>query len=304
MADYRKLPQLAALRAFEAAARYESFSRAADEIHVTPGAISHQVRALEEELGVQLFARNGKRITITDAGQRFATTIRKSLSEIAIAAETLQIQSRQKRLVISAPPSFASRWLAPRLWKFINLHPDIEVVLQSSSQLSDLAQEFIDVGLRFGRGRYTGLASEKLLDDYYYPVASPDYRAGQLPQTPQELHNCNLLCMDAAESWQPWFEAAGLCLPEPAGGLVIEDSSLTVHAAVGGTGIALTRHTIAWQEIAAGNLVRLFDIAVKSDFSYYFVCVPESLNKVQIHHFRNWIKTEISQFKSDSRWPA
>src|SRR5471032_3196754 len=123
MADYRKLPQLAALRAFEAAARYESFSRAADEIHVTPGAISHQVRALEEELGVPLFARNGKRISITDAGQRFATTIRKSLSDIAIAAETLQIQSRQKRLVISATPSFASRWLAPRLWKFINLHP-------------------------------------------------------------------------------------------------------------------------------------------------------------------------------------
>mgnify|MGYP001042845247 CR=1 FL=1 len=305
MADFRKLPNLAALRAFEAAARHDSFSRAAEEIHVTPGAISHQIRALEEELGLPLFTRNGKRIAITEAGQRFAAAIRNALTEIAVAAEALQEQGGRQRLVVSSPPSFASRWLAPRLWKFIDRYPDIEVILQSSSHLNDLARDGIDVGVRFGLGNYPGLKSELMMEDFYYPVASPNYRQGRLPSSPQQLRDCVLLRMDGLqESWLPWFKLAGLDLPDPAGGLVTQDSSLTLRAAVDGAGVALTRHAIASQEIAAGELVRLFDIAWKSERAYYFVCPAETLGKPQVAHFRTWLQEEVALFKSNARWPG
>jgi LysR family glycine cleavage system transcriptional activator len=306
MADLRKLPNLAALRAFDAAARHESFSLAAEEIHVTPGAISHQIRALEEELGLQLFVRHGKRISVTDTGQRFAATIRKSLSEIATAAEHLRNLSRQQRLVISATPSFASRWLAPRLWKFIDQHPEIEVVLQSGSHLSDLRLDSVDVGLRFGRGTYPGLSVEKLSEDYYYPVASPAYRnaRGEQASEPADLIDCNLLRMDQRESWQPWLKLAGLELAEPRGGLVIEDSSLTLRAAVDGAGVALTRHIIASQEIGAGELVRLFDLALLCEESYYLVTLPEADGKPAVAAFKEWIFAEMKLFRERSNWPG
>ncbi|KAF3997124.1 transcriptional regulator GcvA [Glaciimonas immobilis] len=304
MADLRKLPPLSALRAFEAAARHDSFSRAAEEIHLTPGAISHQVRALEEELGLAMFTRHGKRITITDQGRRFAATIRSALTDIANAAEALKADARQKRLTISALPSFAARWLAPRLWKFIDLHPDTEVVLQSSSQLQDLRREQVDVGIRFGVGHYPGMMVEKLMDDYYYPVVSPHYRQGHLPESPQALAQCTLLRMDTDESWQPWFDAAGISIPEPKRGLQIEDASLLLRSASDGLGIALTRHAIALQEIASGELIRLFDIVIRCPNAYYFACPPEAMNKPQVQAFRCWLMEEIRQFKAQSSWPG
>jgi LysR family glycine cleavage system transcriptional activator len=207
-------------------------------VHVTPGAISHQVRALEEDLGLQLFHRHGKRISITETGERFAATIRKALGEIAQAADHLRSLTRQQRLVISATPSFASRWLAPRLWKFIDAHPEIEVVLQSGSHLADLRLDGVDIGIRFGRGQYAGVVTEKLSDDYYYPVAAPGYRGKQNKKLarPADLVHCTLLRMDTRESWQPWLTLAGLDLPEPRGTLVVEDSSLTLRHAVEGKG--------------------------------------------------------------------
>ncbi|WDZ96168.1 transcriptional regulator GcvA [Herbaspirillum sp. WKF16] len=306
MTDLRKLPNLAALRAFDAAVRHGGFSRAAEEIHVTPGAVSHQVRALEEELGLQLFVRHGKRIAVTETGQRFAATIRKSLGEIALAAEHLRSLNRQQRLVISSTPSFSSRWLAPRLWKFIDANPEIEVVLQSGSHLSDLRLDGVDIGLRFGRGHYPGVVTEKLTDDYYYPVASPAYRTkrGKKPARPADLAQCALLRMDTRESWQPWLKRAGLDLPEPTGGLVIEDSSLTLRQAADGGGVALSRHIIASQEIAAGEVVRLFDVALKADESYYLVHLPEGVEKPAIAAFKKWIFGEMKLFRDSSGWPG
>lgn len=306
MADLRKLPNLAALRAFDAAARHECFSRAAEEVHVTPGAISHQVRALEEDLGLQLFTRHGKRISITETGQRFAATVRKSLTEIAQAAEHLRSLNRQQRLVISATPSFASRWLAPRLWKFIDAHPELEVVLQSGSHLADLRLDGVDVGLRFGRGNYSGVVVEKLSDDYYYPVAAPGYRGkrSRKPARPADLAHCTLLRMDVRESWQPWLSLAGLDIPEPGGGLVIEDSSLTLRQAADGKGVALSRHIIAAQQIASGELVRLFDVALKSEETHYLVHLPEGLEKPGVAAFKDWIMAEMRQFHASADWPA
>ncbi|NEX61395.1 transcriptional regulator GcvA [Noviherbaspirillum galbum] len=294
MADLRKLPNLAALRAFEAAARHQNFSRAAEEIHVTHGAISHQVRALEEELGVALFARHGKRIAITLEGERFAATLRKALTDIATAAESIRADTRQKRLTITALPSFAARWLSPRIGNFIENHTGLEVMLQSSGALTDFVREGVDVGIRFGGGNYPGLLVEKLTDDYYYPVASPRFNGGKLPRTPQKLAQ-SLLLRCEGEPWTPWFREAGLDLDEPAGGLVFQDSSMLVRAAAEGHGIALARHVIALNELASGELVRVSDVQVRCPQSYYLVCPPEAMRKPQVQAFRAWLMEELQK---------
>lgn len=294
MADLRRLPNLAALRAFEAAARHENFSRAAEEIHVTHGAISHQVRALEEELGVALFARHGKRIAITPEGERFAAILRRALGDIASAAAALRDGGKQQRLTITALPSFAARWLSPRLGRFIEQHPELEVMLQSSNHLTDFVRESVDVGIRFGRGNYAGLSVEKLMDDYYYPVASPRFNGGKLPKTPVSLAASTLLRCEG-EPWSPWFRAAGIDFPEPGGGLVFQDSSMLVRAAAEGHGIALARHVIALTELASGELVRLSEVAIKCPHSYYLVCPPEALHKPQVQAFRRWLFDEAAK---------
>ncbi|MFZ6770914.1 transcriptional regulator GcvA [Undibacterium sp. Di26W] len=292
--DFRRLPNLAALRAFEAAARHENFSRAADEIHLTHGAISHQVRALEEELGVALFIRNGKRISITPDGEQFAATIRQALQDLGNAAELLQTRNKQKRLGITALPSFAARWLSPRLGRFIEHFPDLEVSLQSSNHLTDYTRESIDIGIRFGLGNYPGMVSELLMGDYYYPVASPYFHGGQLPRTPAELASMQLLRCDG-EPWEPWFRAAGLDNEEPTGGLVFQDSSMLARAAVDGQGIALGRHIIVQSDIKAGLLQRLFTIDIPCEVAYYLVYPPNALLKPQVKAFREWLLNEIAE---------
>ena len=295
-----RLPNLAALRAFEAAARHENFSRAAEEVHLTHGAISHQIRALEDELGLQLFARSGKRLTITAEGQRFAAVVRKALGEIGAAAAELKNSAKVRRLVISVVPSLAARWLSGRLGKFIDLHPDIEVTLQTSTEVVDLTRGQVDVAVRFGAGRYPGVRAELLMGDYLYPVASPRFRGGRLPATPQELTSDMLLRSDGFESWAIWFRAAGISLQEPSTGLVFDDSSILLRTAASGKGIALARHLIATPEIASGDLVRLFDVAVPCSFSYYVVYTEQAYAKPQVRALRDWLMAETAEFRGDT----
>ncbi|NVD96639.1 transcriptional regulator GcvA [Massilia sp. BJB1822] len=299
MSDLRRLPNLSALRAFEAAARHENFSRAAEELHLTHGAISHQVRGLENDLGLALFARKGRQVKVTPEGRRFALTVGRALGEIAAAAEALRPGRNCQRLTISSIPSFAARWLAPRLGRFIELHPEVEVVLQASSTLQDLHLEGIDVGIRFGRGQYPGLLSERLMGDIYYPVVSPRYRGGDLPATPAALAQATLLRSN--EPWLPWFRAAGLSLAEPAGGVMFEDLSMLIRSAVDGDGVALVRHVVAMQELASGQLLRLFELATPSPDDYYFVTPPGAAAKPQVQAFRAWLLAEIAQFAPQLR---
>jgi LysR family glycine cleavage system transcriptional activator len=288
-----RIPNLSALRAFEAAVRHGNFSRAATELCLTHGAISHQVRGLEEELGVQLFVRHGRRVTPTEEAQRFAATVGRCLAELAEGAARLRPQQGLQRLTVTSIPSFAARWLATRLGQFIEQHPEIEVVLQVGQQLQDLARDGIDIGIRFGRGKYPGLETEHLSSEILYPVVSPRYRGGDLPAQPQDLAHGNLLRSE--DGWTPWFEAAGLSLPEPSGGVMFEDLSMQVRSAVDGDGVALVRHLVALEEIAAGRLVRLFDIATPCLDEYYLVSPPHALQKPQVRAFREWLKAEIAR---------
>ncbi|AIU27957.1 XRE family transcriptional regulator [Pandoraea pnomenusa] len=296
--DLRRLPNLSALRAFEAAARLESFSRAAEELFVTHGAISHQIRALEQELGTTLFARNGKRISITPAGRQYATSIRAALDDIAQATRKLQAGTRsERRLVLTTMPSFASRWLTPRIGRFIDRHPELEVELRCSAHLIDFERDDVDVALRMGKGNWPGLHIEKVLDDVFFPACSPVYNGGQLPHTAEEFRRSTLLRSEG-EPWAPWFTAAGFELPEPTQGMMYEDSGMLSQAAIVGQGVALVRRSLAVGDIMAGRLVRLSDVDTPCEWDYYFVCPPAVLETQRVQAFRTWFLEELAAFES------
>ena len=297
MSAPRRPPNFSALRAFEAAARHDNFSRAADELHLTHGAISHQVRALERELGRPLFVRNGKQVQATSDALVFARALAQAFADIAAAADAMRADTHAQRLTVTAIPSFAARWLAPRLGRFIDLHPEIEIVLQSSGQMQDLAREGVDVGIRFGKGHYPGMVVERLMGDVYYPVASPFYRDGALPTQPRQLPDHALL--RSVEPWTPWLRAAGVRMAEPTGGILFDDLSLLIRSAADGNGVGLVRHVMAIQEIAAGKLVRLFDIAVPSPDEYYFVAPPGAADRAPVVAFRAWLQGEIALYQRE-----
>lgn len=294
--DLRKLPNLGTLRTFEAAARLESFSRAAEELFVTHGAISHQIRALEEDLGVPLFTRHGKRITLTPAGRAYAGCVRGALADIAQATHTLRASVQdERRLTLSTMPSFAARWLTPRIGSFIEQHPDIVVELRSSPALVDFTREDIDVALRLGRGPWPGLHSEKLLDETFFAACSPRIQGG-VPARPEDLRRYTLL-RSKDEPWLPWFEAAGLHgWAEPESGILFEDSAMLLEAALAGHGVALVRRSLAITDVMAGRLMRLFDIDAPCPWDYYFVCPPHLLKTARVQAFRCWITREIAIF--------
>jgi LysR family glycine cleavage system transcriptional activator len=296
--DLRKLPALNALRTFEAAARHESFSRAADELFVTHGAVSHQMRALEEELGVALFARTGKRVRLTDAGNRYAKSVRAALMTLADATRDVRSGERTRRLVVSSSPSFSARWITPRIGSFMDRHPEVDVDLLSTNALADFSRDDVDVAIRYGRGNYPDLHVELLLDEVAFPVCSPTFNGGQLPKTPADLLHVPLLRSDT-DLWRPWFEAAGLPdATEPRRGVLFDDSSNLLLAAGDGQGVALARSSIVMQELVAGRLVRLFDVEAASPWSYYFVCPPPLMTSARVQAFRAWIFEEVKRFRA------
>ena len=295
--DLRQLPALNAIRAFEAAARHENFSRAADELFVTHGAVSHQVRALEEELGVQLFTRNGKRLCLTDAGMRYAQQIRTALMVIADATRDVRASDRDRRLVVSMLSSFAARFITPRIGTFIERHPEIDVELQSTNSLTDFARDDVDLAIRFGFGSYPGLHVEPLFEEVFFPACAPTLNGGKLPQTPADLVHYPLLRSDD-ELWRPWFDAAGLdTLTEPKRGILYQDSSNLLLAAIEGQGIALVRRSLAVHDLLDGRIVRLFDIDGPSPWHYFFVCPPPLLNTPRVQAFRTGLFEDVAEYK-------
>lgn len=289
----RRLPPLAALRPFEAAARLESFTKAADELHLTHGAVSHQVRALEAHLGTPLFARHGKRVSLTAAGRTFADTVRAALGEIARGAEALRVR-RDDRLSVSVLPSFASRWLMPRLIRFMDAHPGIEVNVAATTALANFAADEIDIAIRFGGGPWPPFACEKFLEDEYFPVASPRFNKGKLPKAPRDLLTAGIIREDR-DYWCDWFEAAGVPVDQAraARGPIFNDSTYALQAAARGEGIALARRSIVGEDLERGALERLFDIAVPSRERYWFVSPKETVDSPKVKAFRAWVKKEL-----------
>ncbi|MBC8022424.1 MAG: LysR family transcriptional regulator, partial [Burkholderiales bacterium] len=207
----KRLPPLSALRPFEAAARLESFSRAAEELHLTHGAISRQVRALEQHVGCELFTRHGKRVALTPSGRAFADRVRAALHEITQAAEAAGTTRRENRLTVSVLPSFASRWLMPRLIRFMEAHPDIEVSVVATTALANFTTDDVDIAIRFGRGPYPPHVCEAFLEDEWFPVAGPKIKP---PREPRDMLRMRLIREDH-DYWDDWFMLAGVALDRP-----------------------------------------------------------------------------------------
>ncbi|HET9046639.1 MAG TPA: transcriptional regulator GcvA [Casimicrobiaceae bacterium] len=289
-----RIPATQALRALEAVARTGSLTKAAEAMHLTHGAISHQLKGLEEELGVRLIERAGRGIRLTDEGERFAGRVRAALGDLAEAVREITEHNNPRQFRVSVMPSFAARWLLPRIGRFLAENPDIDLDVRATMSLVDFRRDDVEAALRYGGGHYPGIVSEHLLDDVYYPVCSPRLGGGRRPSRPEELSRYLLLRSDN-EFWQPWFRAAGLDWPEPTRGPIYNDASHLMQAAVDGQGIALARSSLIGNDIGNGVLVRLFDIEVPSPFHYYLVYPPRLAQSPKLHRFRAWLQEEVAR---------
>ena len=287
------IPPMQALRAFEATARAQSLTRAAEALNLTHGAISHQIKGLEADLGVRLVERAGRGIRLTDEGARFAVRVRSALAEIADAVREVSERRNPRHLGVSVLPSFAARWLLPRIGHFIARHPDIDLDVSSNAGLADFAREDIDVAIRWGLGDWPGVVTEELMDDVYFPVCSPRFAGGRLPRVPADLARGTLLRADD-ETWKAWFEAAGLDWPEPTRGPTFNDSALMLQAAADGQGIALARSSLIGNDLHNGVLVRLFDVVYRGPRRLFLVYPPRAASAAKVALFRAWLKEEVA----------
>ncbi len=291
----RRLPPLNALRAFECAARHLSFTKAADELHVTQAAISHQIKGLEDWLGLPLFRRLNRALELTEAGVSYLPSVRDALDTLSQATERLLRRDGSGALTISTMPSFAAKWLVMRLGRFQGRHPELEVRLHTTSQIVDFNQQDVDIAIRFGAGRWPDLRCERLLTEDIYPVCSPALLAGDRPLAkPEDLRHHTLLHDDYFITWGTWADAAGLTGLDVTRGPRFDDSGLLLQAATEGTGVALARGVLVADDIAAGRLVRLFDVHLPGDYAYYVVAPPTHFSRPKVKTFRDWLFEEAA----------
>ncbi len=284
-------PPLAFLRTFEAAARHESFARAAEELHITPAAVSQQMRTLEARLGVGLFARTARSLTLTPAGREYAAAVRRALADLRTATRALGQPARKGRLTITTFQSFATLWLLPRLTDFRMRYPEIDVRLLVETRLADLGHGEVDVAIRFGPGDYAGCASELLFHDSVAPVCSPALLAGRpLPRRAADLaafplvHHEGLVKGERRLRWEDWLgEAAATC---PA--VYMPDGFLAVQAALLGQGVALARLSMVSDHLREGRLVQLLSEERPMDFRYWVVTAAGD-QRPRVAVFRQWI---------------
>lgn len=289
----QRLPPLNALRAFEAAGRHLSFTRAANELNVTQAAISHQIKSLEDHLGLPLFRRLNRALLLTEEGQYYLPSVSRALDDLRKATEQLLQRDASGVLTVTVLPSFAARWLVPRLGRFLQAHPDIEVRIAPTLDLADFAQGDVDIAIRYGYGSYPGLYSERFMSEDIYPVCSPDLLQGLKPLTqPEDLQHHHLLHDDGIVEWRLWLLAAGIDDIDLNRGTFFTDSSMLIQAAIAGHGVALGRSVLVEDDIAAGRLVRPFALSLPTEYAYYIVYPEASAERPKIVAFREWMLQE------------
>jgi len=296
----RRLPPLKALRAFEAAARHLSFTKAADELAVTQAAISHQVKGLEEVLGISLFRRFNRRLMLTDAGQIYQPALSEAFDAIEIATQRMRQEEQTGPLKITVANSFAAKWLLPRLPGFRERHPDIDVMVAAADKIVDFTRDDFDMGIRFGLGHYPGLRVDLLFEDEAFPVCSPKLLEGPHPLlTHEDLHRHTLLHDEVGimelPHWQDWVKRTGLRGIRLDRGPRFSHSSLAIQAAVDAQGVALVRQSLVGLDLEAGRLIRPFGPALKSNFACYVVSPEGTAGKPKIKAFRDWLFEESAK---------
>jgi LysR family glycine cleavage system transcriptional activator len=299
-----RMPLLDALRVFETAARHASFTRAAEELHVTPGAVSHRIQALEADLKVALFRRLTRRLELTEAGVRLAAGVREGLDRIASAVQGLGADSHAGPLTVSMLPSFASRWLIPRLPRFHRRHPEIEVRVLAEDRPADLwSHDGPEVAIRFGRGRYPGLAVTPLMSDSVIPVCSPYLysRHGWVDSVDALLampllHDSAAEHDDSGSDWKSWLAHIGAPADDPRIGIGprFSQAHLAIEAALLGQGVALARTSLLGADLASGRLVSPLPRFAPTAYRYFLVCRPEIVDRSKTARFCEWLIAEAA----------
>lgn len=290
----KNLPPLPALRAFEAVARLGSVVRAADELHVTHGAISQQLRVLENYLGLPLLSRQGRRLKVNEDGRVYALRLRMALADIADATDAMLSLPRPDELVVALLPSFGAHWLVRRLPRFAAAHPGLKLSLRAGLELVDFTVDRVDVAIRMGPGGWEGVSQRELFHDQLIAVASPRFNGGELPRTPAELLAAPLL--RSVESWAPWLAAVGL--PEvELRGPVFNDSALIIEALRQCQGVTLTRRSLVHDLIQAGELVQLSEIVTDYANPYWLVWPLRSHGSAKLALFADWLVEEVRGYR-------
>jgi LysR family glycine cleavage system transcriptional activator len=290
-----RLP-LTALRVFEAAARQQSFLKAADELAVTPGAVSRQIKALETDLRVRLFERLNRAVRLTPEGERLAAGIARGLSIMEAAVEDVR-SARDAPLVVTTLHTLAARWLAPRLHRFQARYPDIQVHVAATDQAMDLVRDRVDMAIRYGRGPYANLDATLLMDSNMFPVCSPRLLETTRLETPGDLAHTRLI-VDANRasgepSWAEWLAAAGVPDIDFSRGLAFSNTYLGIEAALAGQGVVLSLEAWVVEELRTGRLVRLFETATASPYRNWIITLPERRDDPKVRRFRDWLIAEV-----------
>ena len=294
----RRLPPLNALPSFEAAARHLSFSRAADELHVTHGAVSRAVRNLEDHLGVQLMIRASRSVRLTPVGASFAAEIRDVLEHLAAATSAATGQT-SGIVNVSTIDSFAARWLMPRLFGFRRTHGDIDVRVATSERLADFISDGIDIAIRCGGGQYPGLSAELLMKEDHFPVCSPKMLKGRYPlRRPADLARHTLLHDVFTVDWAIWLHSAGIDNVDAHRGPTFLSSDHAIQAAVRGEGVVLGRSALVADDLAAGRLVRPFELSLPAGFAYYVVYPQHALQRPCVKAFRDWLVADCDKTRT------
>lgn len=289
-----RLPSLNGLRAFEAAARHLSFTVAASELNVTQTAISHQIRRLEEELGIRLFVRRNRALELTPAAKDYLPGVRAAFNDLRLATDRLLRRDDGHVLTVSTLASLAAKWLLPRLSTFQEAHPGIDVRITTSSGLVDFRTGDVDAAIRYGRGHWQGARADWLMADELFPVCSPALLGGDKPlRCPEDLAHHMLLHTSGGydDDWRQWLTAAGLpadISKQP--GLSFDLIFLAVQAAIDGSGVAMGRTSYVQDDIAKGRLVVPFEIALPTDAGFYLVSPETKADPPKLAAFRQWLK--------------
>lgn len=290
-----RLPPLKALRAFEAAGRHLSFTRAANELHVTQAAVSHQIKALETWLDIPLFKRLNRALLLTEAGQHYLLSVRKALEILADATQQIVAAGGGAPLTISVMPSFGAKWLVSRLPRFGRLHPDIDLRFSADDSLVDFTRDDVDIAIRYGRGVWPGLDAALLMRQDVFPVCSPRLvKEGPHPlRAPEDLrHHVLLHERPASYDWRTWLLAAGVEGVDPIRGPSYSHAHVLLQATIDGQGVALGATPLVDDDLEAGRLVKPFALTLPGDWAYYVVCAQDRRDEPDIRAFRDWILGE------------
>jgi LysR family transcriptional regulator, glycine cleavage system transcriptional activator len=294
----RRLPPLNSLRAFEVVSRHESFRAAAKELHVTTAAVSQQVKTLEDHLGRKLLRRRSGGYNLTPEALGGLKYLRDGFEQLSSAVEAMS-SGEQRVLTVSAVPSLAAEWLVPRLHRFREQYPALDILVHASEELVDLERSRVDLGIRYGSGNYPGLTSARLFYDEIFPVYGPRMLKGRRSlKRPGDLGGLPLIHTDWTPErgqwpgWTEWLRAAGVTGVDVTKGLRFSDGALAIQAAVTGQGVALGSKALTLEHLAAGRLVRPFELSLVTDFAYYVVCEKARADEPDLLAFRRWLIAE------------